>query len=517
MRTAPMQGKEILRLVNSLHRNKEIDEEVIFQAIESALQTAARKHFGTEEDIDVVINRETGEVAALKGERRVNPEMLGRIAAQTAKQIIVQKIREAESETIYNEFIERIGTLVTGSVQRFEGGAIIVNLEKTEAILPRSEQIPGEHYQAGERIRALLLDVRRANSLVKVLLSRTSPDFIVRLFELEVPEVAEGVVQIRKIAREPGLRSKVAVESLDPRVDCIGACVGVRGTRIKSIIDEIKGERIDIIPWSEAPEQLIVDSLRPAEILQITLEEGETTKRAVVVVPEDQLSLAIGWKGQNVRLAVKMSGWDIDIEPPEPIEEEAEEAEEGAEAEQALAAAQGEEPPGEREAEMAAEEPAEAEEATAVAEAGEPAGETEAEEGEEPHDAETAGEEAVEAEEEEEPAVEEAEAPVEEPDLVEAEADIAAEDSARDEEPEAAEPVAEEAAEVAQEQEPEQAEQEPEQAEQEPTAEGEPVAQEPAVIEVEPVVESPEAEQEAAEAIEEQDEEEAPGGARLEE
>jgi N utilization substance protein A len=336
-----MQGKEILRLVNSLHRNKEIDEEVIFQAIENALQSAARKHFGEEEDISIEIDRETGEVAAVMGDQRIDPEELGRIAAQTAKQIIIQRIREAESETIHAEYIERVGQLVTGSVQRFEGGSIIVNLEKTEAVLPRSEQIPGEHYQAGERIRAIILDVRKVNNLVRIFLSRTSPDFIKRLFELEVPEVAEGVVQIRKIAREPGLRTKIAVESLDARVDCIGACVGVRGTRIKSIIDEVKGEKIDIIPWSEAPETLIADSLRPAEILQITLEEGEATRNAVVTVPEDQLSLAIGWKGQNVRLAVKMSGWDIDIVPPEPLpgEEPEKETEEEVEPEGEPAAA----------------------------------------------------------------------------------------------------------------------------------------------------------------------------------
>jgi N utilization substance protein A len=322
-----MQGKEILRLVDSLHRNKEIDQEVIFQAIESALQSAAKKHFGQAEEVTVQIDRQTGEVAAIMGTERIQPEMLGRIAAQTAKQIIIQKIREAESDIIHQEYSDRVGALVTGSVQRFEGGAIIANIEKTEAILPRSEQIPGEHYQAGERIRAVVLDVRKMNNLVKIFLSRTSPDFIRRLFELEVPEVAEGIVQIRRIAREPGLRTKIAVESLDPRVDCIGACVGVRGTRIKSIIDEVKGEKIDIIPWSETPEQLIADSLRPADILQITMEEGETTRRATVIVPEDQLSLAIGWKGQNVRLAVKMTGWDIDIEPPQVEEQPAPELE----------------------------------------------------------------------------------------------------------------------------------------------------------------------------------------------
>jgi N utilization substance protein A len=313
-----MQGKEILRLVDSLHRNKEIDQEVIFQAIESALQSAARKHFGLADEITVTIDRQTGNVAAVRGTEQIQPEMLGRIAAQTAKQIIIQKIREAESEIVFREYSGRVGTLVTGSVQRFDGGSIIVNVEKTEAILPRSEQIPGEHYQAGERIRAVVLDVRKMNNLVRIFLSRTSTELIRRLFELEVPEVAEGIVRMRKIAREPGLRTKIAVESVDPRVDCIGACVGVRGTRIKSIIDEVKGEKIDIIPWSEVPEALIADSLRPAEILQIVLEEGETTKRATVTVPEDQLSLAIGWKGQNVRLAVKMTGWDIDIEPPPP-------------------------------------------------------------------------------------------------------------------------------------------------------------------------------------------------------
>jgi len=195
-----------------------------------------------------------------------------------------------------------------------------VNLERAEGILPRSEQIPGEHYQPGERIRAVILDVRKSADQARIVLSRSHPDFIRRLFELEVPEVAEGVVVIRRIAREPGQRTKVAMESLEPQVDCIGACVGVRGTRIKSIIDELNGEKIDIIPWREAPEMLIADSLRPAEIIQMTLEEGEGTRRAVVTVPEDQLALAIGRKGQNVRLAVKLTGWDIDIQPPADLE-----------------------------------------------------------------------------------------------------------------------------------------------------------------------------------------------------
>ena len=322
-----MRGKEILRLVDGLHRSKDIDEEVIFRAIEGALESAAKKHFGTDEEVDVSVDRESGEVEAYIGDERVDPEDLGRIAAQTAKQIITQRLRQAESEIIYEEYAELKGSLITGTVQRFESGAIIVNLEKTEGVLPRSEQIPGEHYQPGERIRAIILDVRKSTHKTTVILSRTHPDFVKCLFEIEVPEVAEGVVQMRRIAREPGQRTKIAMESLEPHVDAIGACVGVRGTRIKSIIDELNGEKIDIIPWREAPEMLIADSLKPAEILQMTLEEGEGTKRAIVVVPEDELALAIGRKGQNVRLAVKLTGWNIDIRPPGEVEEEEQEEE----------------------------------------------------------------------------------------------------------------------------------------------------------------------------------------------
>ncbi len=317
-----MRGKEILRLVDSLHRNKAIETEVIFQAIESALESAARKHFRSSDEVSVQIDRDSGEVETYVDEQRVEPETLGRIAAQTAKQIISQRIRQAESEIIYQEYVDQKGTLVTGNVQRFEGGSIIVNLERTEGVLPRSEQMPGEHYQPGERIRAVIIDVRKTPEQAKIIISRTHPDLVRRLFEMEVPEVAEGIVVIRKIAREPGLRTKVAVESLESHVDCIGACVGVRGTRIKSIIDEMNGEKIDIVPWREAPEMLIADSLRPAEIIQMTLEEGENTKRAIVTIPEDQLALAIGRKGQNVRLAAKLTGWDIDLQPPEAEAEE---------------------------------------------------------------------------------------------------------------------------------------------------------------------------------------------------
>ncbi len=310
-------------MVDGLHRNKDIDAEIIFQAIERALETAVRKNVGGEEgEITVNIDRETGDIAAQIGDRSIRPEELGRIAAQTAKQVMMQRIKEAEGEIIYQEYVRQKGNLVSGMVKRFEGSSIVVSLEKTEAVLPQSEQIPREHYQPGERLRAIILDVRRSGSISSVILSRTHPDFVRALFEIEVPEVAEGVVVIKRIAREPGERTKIAMESLEPHVDCIGACVGVRGTRIRSIIDELNGEKVDIIPWREAPEMLIADSLKPAEILQMTLEEGESSKYATVIVPKDELALAIGRKGQNVRLAVRLTGWNIDIQPPEEEETE---------------------------------------------------------------------------------------------------------------------------------------------------------------------------------------------------
>ncbi|MFW6044677.1 MAG: transcription termination factor NusA [Planctomycetota bacterium] len=317
-----MRGKEILRLVDGLHRSKDIDEEIIFRAIEGALESAAQKHYGTDEEVSVSVDRESGEIEARIAGDKVDPEDLGRIAAQTAKQIIIQRLQQAESEIIYEEYVALKGDLITGTVQRFDGSTIIVNLDKTEGVLPRAEQIPGEHYQPGERVRAMILDVKHSTHRTTVMLSRTHPDFVKRLFEIEVPEVAEGVVKVRRIAREPGERSKLAMESTESHVDAIGACVGVRGTRIKSIIDELNGEKIDIIPWQETPEMLIADSLKPAEINQMILEEGEDTKRAIVVVPEDQLALAIGRRGQNVRLAVKLTGWDIDIRPPGELDEE---------------------------------------------------------------------------------------------------------------------------------------------------------------------------------------------------
>ena len=249
----------------------------------------------------------------------MDPAELGRIAAQTAKQVIIQKIREAERDSLFEEFEDQRGDLVTGTVQRFEGGAVTVNLGKTDALLPRSEQIPGESHHPNERIRAVILDVRKVGQRVKIILSRTHPDFVRRLFELEIPEIADQIIAIRALAREAGYRSKVAVSSIDSKVDAVGACVGVRGTRIKNIVDELGGERIDIVRWNESLQVLIPNALQPAEIDEVML--CQLLGRAIVLVREDQLSLAIGRRGQNVRLASKLVGWDIEIMTSEELDE----------------------------------------------------------------------------------------------------------------------------------------------------------------------------------------------------
>ena len=308
---------ELLRIVDTIYRDKSIDKEIVFTGIESALATACRKHFGVEEDVTVIVNRDTGAISAAEGGRPIDPETLGRIAAQTAKQVMIQKIREAERDVIFSEFEDRVGTLVNGTVQRFEGRNIIVNLSRTEGILPISEQMRNESYRVGERIQCVIYEVKKAGPRVRIVLSRSHANLIRRLFELEVPEVAERIIDIRAIAREAGHRTKVAVSSVDPRVDCVGACVGVRGTRIKSIVDEVNGEKIDIVRWNESSEILIMNALKPAEIEKMILDEDVDPKKATVFVREDQLSLAIGKKGQNVRLASKLAKWDIDIVPSE--------------------------------------------------------------------------------------------------------------------------------------------------------------------------------------------------------
>ncbi len=310
---------DLVRIVDSIHRDKNIPKDILFEGIESALQTAAKKHYPDASDIDVTIDHETGNIEAIKDGEKMNPELLGRIAAQTAKQVIIQKIREAERDSLFDEFEDQRGDLVTGTVQRFEGGAVTVNLGKTDALLPRSEQIPGESHHPNERLRAVILDVRKVGQRVKIILSRTHPDFVRRLFELEIPEIADQIISIRALAREAGYRSKVAVSSIDVKVDAVGACVGVRGTRIKNIVDELGGERIDIVRWNESLQVLIPNALQPAEIDEVML--CQLLGRAIVLVREDQLSLAIGRRGQNVRLASKLVGWDIEIMTSEELDE----------------------------------------------------------------------------------------------------------------------------------------------------------------------------------------------------
>lgn len=306
-----MNPQEILRIVDSLHREKNIDKEVVFTAIESALVTAAKREFGEEAVIEVAIERANGTPTLVVNGDAKDMDKFGRILAQTAKQVIIQKIREAERDSLIDEYQEQIGQLINGVVQRNEGPATLVSLGSVEAILPRSEQIPGESHHPNERVRAVIFDVKPQGSRVKVVLSRTRPQLVQRLFEQEIPEIADGVIVFNAIAREPGHRSKVAVSTTDNRVDCVGACVGIRGNRIKNIVDELAGERIDIVRWSDDAEELIRNALKPAEVDQVLL--CDMLGRAIVLVREDQLSLAIGRRGQNVRLASKLCGWDIEI------------------------------------------------------------------------------------------------------------------------------------------------------------------------------------------------------------
>jgi N utilization substance protein A len=320
-----MNATEILRIVDAIHRDKNVDKEVVFSAIEAALVSAAKKQYGEEEDIQVHIDRQDGSISGTHNGAPLDPEeTVGRIGAQTAKQVMIQKIREAERDALYDEYHELIGQMITGVVQRYEGGAATVQLNNVEAILPRSEQIPGETHHPNERVRATVFETRKAGSRVKVILSRTRPQLVQRLFEQEIPEIADGVIEIRAIAREPGYRSKVAVSSSDQRVDCVGACVGVRGNRIKNIVDELAGERIDIVRWSDDLQVLIPNALQPAEVEEVIL--CQMLGRAIVLVREDQLSLAIGRRGQNVRLASKLCIWDIEIMTREELDESIERA-----------------------------------------------------------------------------------------------------------------------------------------------------------------------------------------------
>lgn len=320
-------NQELIRIVDNIARDKNIDKESIFQDLEAAMISAARKHFGlqqgTEGDVLVHIDRATGDITAYKDDVQIDVRQLGRIPAQTAKQVMIQKIKADERDSIYAEYAQRRGEIVNGIAGRYDGGVLVINLSnRVEAIMPKSEQISGETHHPSERIRCMILEVREQSNQIKIILSRTHPDFIRRLFELEVPEVAEGIIEIKSLAREAGYRTKIAVDSTDNKVDPVGACVGVRGSRIRNIVDELGGEKIDIVKWSDSSQNLIPNALAPAKVSEIAIcfELG----RATVVVTEDQLSLAIGKHGQNVRLAARLTGWDIDILTPDEYNKEVE-------------------------------------------------------------------------------------------------------------------------------------------------------------------------------------------------
>ena len=334
---------ELDKVLDEIRKDKGIDKEVLIKALETALEKAAHNKYGHNLDIEAQYSPEQGEIElfqfktvaqevtniateisvadafVIDPEAQVGDEIgvkmdtsqFGRIAAQTAKQVIMQNIREAERENVYSDYKDKKGDLVTGFVHRFEKGSIIVMVGRYEALLPQHEQIPGELYALRDRIKAYVVDVKRNAKGPQILVSRTHPGFLLKLFELEVPEITEGVVKIRAVAREPGQRAKIAVESMDSRVDPVGACVGNRGSRVQNIVSELNNEKIDIIPWTEDPAAFICSGLQPAEISEIIVDEDG--KSMEVIVDDSQLSLAIGRKGQNVRLAAKLSGWKIDI------------------------------------------------------------------------------------------------------------------------------------------------------------------------------------------------------------
>ena len=334
---------EILQIADAVAREKSIDRSIVIASMEDALQKAARSRYGQETEVRAEINAKTGEVRfsrlllvvddvendatqiSLADARKRNPAAqsgdwisetlppfdFGRIAAQSAKQIIVQKVREAERDRQYEEYKDRIGEIVNGVVKRVEYGNVIIDLGRGEAIIRRDEMIPREMFRPGDRARAYVYDVRREQRGPQIFLSRTHPQFMAKLFKQEVPEIYDGVIEVKSVARDPGSRAKIAVVSRDSSIDPVGACVGMRGSRVQAVVGELQGERIDIIPWSADAATFIVNALQPAEVVKVVLDEDSS--RIEVVVPDDQLSLAIGRRGQNVRLASQLTGWDIDI------------------------------------------------------------------------------------------------------------------------------------------------------------------------------------------------------------
>ena len=334
---------DIKRVVEQISREKGINVEVLIKALEEALRSAAKKKFGNKVDIEAQYYEETGEIEvfqfkevvetltepetqiSLEEGRELDPDCqvgdslgtkmdattFGRIAAQSAKQVIIQKMKDAERDVVYSSFIDRKGDIVNGIVQRVDRGDIIVNLGHTEGVLPNREQVPRESYRRGDRIRALILDVLHESRGPQILLSRTHPDFLVHLFKTEVPEISEGIVEIKGAAREPGVRAKFAVASNDSDIDPVGACVGMKGSRVQNVVQELRGEKIDIIPWHVDDAKFVCNALAPAEITRVIIDEDNRSME--VIVPDEFLSVAIGKRGQNVRQASKLTGWHLDV------------------------------------------------------------------------------------------------------------------------------------------------------------------------------------------------------------
>ncbi len=338
-----MDRAEFIDALNQIEKEKGIDKEIIFEAIETSLVSACKKNYGGSQNIKVEIDRETGNVEvflqkevveeveddqnqiALEDAKKVNPNYeigdfvdyvvtpknFGRISAQTAKQVVVQKFREAEREILFNQYVDKEKDIVTGIIQRKERKNVIVQLGKIDAFMPPNEQIPGEEYNFAERIKVYVVEVKQTTKGPQIYVSRTHPELVKRLFEQEVPEVHDGIVEIKSIAREAGSRTKIAVYSKDPNVDAVGACVGQNGYRVNVIVSELNGEKIDIINWSEDPKKYIAAALSPSKVVDVVVNEEEQS--AKIVVPDHQLSLAIGKEGQNARLSAKLTGWRIDI------------------------------------------------------------------------------------------------------------------------------------------------------------------------------------------------------------
>lgn len=334
---------ELIHALDQLEKEKGIEKEILIEAIEAALISAYKRNFGSTQNVKIYIDRNSGDVKvyalrrvtarpendlsdiSLEEARKINkkyeeediaeievtPRKFGRIAAQTAKQVVVQRIREAERGIIFDEYYNKESDIVTGIIQRSERRNVIIDLGKTEAVMAPSEQTPGEEYRFNDRMKTYVVEVKKTTKGPQIMVSRTHPGLVKRLFELEVPEIHDGTVEIKSIAREPGSRTKLAVFSRDANVDPVGACVGQKGTRVQAIVDELRGEKIDIIKWSSSPEEYISSSLSPAKVIRVDIHEDE--KSARVIVPDFQLSLAIGKEGQNARLAAKLTGWKIDI------------------------------------------------------------------------------------------------------------------------------------------------------------------------------------------------------------